>query len=110
LEELHLQRNNFSGEIPYSLGKQRRLKELSVEENNLAGSMPDSICNLTKGGKLIHLVADCGNGSTTSSTTLLDLSNIQVLESRPMTGAVKDVEVEKESSGGVKCVCCTECM
>ncbi|KAG6593905.1 putative leucine-rich repeat receptor-like serine/threonine-protein kinase, partial [Cucurbita argyrosperma subsp. argyrosperma] len=45
LEIVHLQDNNFSGEIPLSLGNIPRLRELFLYNNNLAGEVPQSLLN-----------------------------------------------------------------
>lgn len=43
LEILHLEDNQFSGEIPPSLGDINRLRELFVQNNNLTGQVPKSL-------------------------------------------------------------------
>uniref|UniRef100_A0A0A0KI45 Malectin-like domain-containing protein n=2 Tax=Cucumis sativus TaxID=3659 RepID=A0A0A0KI45_CUCSA len=45
LEIVHLEDNNFSGEIPSSLGNLARLQELFLYNNNLTGEVPQSLTN-----------------------------------------------------------------
>ncbi|XP_038876012.1 putative leucine-rich repeat receptor-like serine/threonine-protein kinase At2g14440 [Benincasa hispida] len=45
LEIVHLEDNNFSGEIPSSLGNLPRLQELFLYNNNLTGEVPQSLTN-----------------------------------------------------------------
>ncbi|KMZ56898.1 Leucine-rich repeat protein kinase family protein [Zostera marina] len=43
LKRLHLQDNQFSGELPFSLGEIDSLQELFVQNNNLTGEIPPSL-------------------------------------------------------------------
>jgi Leucine-rich repeat (LRR) protein len=61
LIELHLQDNQFTGNLPSSLANCTNLLYLATETNQLVGTMPDGICALTL-DSLSHLSADCANG------------------------------------------------
>ncbi|KAJ4969105.1 hypothetical protein NE237_015806 [Protea cynaroides] len=43
LQTLHLEDNQFSGEVPSSLGNIARLHELFIENNHLTGQIPESL-------------------------------------------------------------------
>ncbi|KAK3190006.1 hypothetical protein Dsin_029567 [Dipteronia sinensis] len=43
LQTLHLEDNNFSGEIPSSLGNIQSLRELFLQNNNLTGQIPSNL-------------------------------------------------------------------
>ncbi|CAM0946821.1 unnamed protein product [Alopecurus aequalis] len=47
LVTLDLGRNNFSGEIPDSIGQLKRMKELYFDHNSMSGELPSALSNCT---------------------------------------------------------------
>jgi hypothetical protein len=114
LAELNLGYNKFSGTIPQSLGtRNRMLERLSVEGNDLTGFMPDSVCDLTEGGGLIYVAAECYRAAI-GKRTVVDLANIEssAVGKTGMAGEMGQLIEENEDllgEEGIVCNCCTEC-
>ena len=62
LEEMWLQSNSFTGEIPTEWSSLNNLTTLLLHENDLNGSMPQGLCSLVASGGLVRLEADCEDG------------------------------------------------
>ena len=61
LEKTYWDGNGFSGALPPSIGKLKKLQRLSFNINNLSGPMPESWADLAASGAL----TDCRIGSDT---------------------------------------------
>lgn len=60
-EELRLERNFLSGQIPVRLGELIELEEFTFHSNDFTGRVPGTLCPLLEenGGELEELEADC---------------------------------------------------
>jgi len=60
---LQVQSNDFTGQVPESLGKDTNLATLTLYRTSLKGTMPTSICDLVDSGVMTTLIADCSGPS-----------------------------------------------
>ena len=67
LEKTYWDGNGFSGPLPPSVGKLKKLTRLSFNINNLSGAVPESWSELAASGTL----TDCRVGSDTNVTSYL---------------------------------------
>ena len=51
--------DDFTGQIPTTLGRLKKLEELQLNSNDLSGEMPEGVCSLAETQVLITAVADC---------------------------------------------------
>ncbi|KAL6010443.1 hypothetical protein ACLOJK_000875, partial [Asimina triloba] len=79
LTVLELNNNEFSGELPWTIGKLANLEQLLLFSNNLSGSLPPSLTNCTK-LKSLNLRGNFLNGelSTVNFSSLAQLSTLDL--------------------------------
>ena len=95
LEDLSLSRNQFTGQIPESLGDLSKLHELNLDNNKLEGSVPTHLGKLTIMGEL-HLNDNALEGEMPEEVCGLKDRKLHLL--------ISDCE-----SGDITCECCTRC-
>uniref|UniRef100_A0A453ND79 Leucine-rich repeat-containing N-terminal plant-type domain-containing protein n=1 Tax=Aegilops tauschii subsp. strangulata TaxID=200361 RepID=A0A453ND79_AEGTS len=75
LVTLDLGGNNFSGEIPDSIGQLKKLEEFHLDNNNLSGELPSALSNCT------NLIAiDLKKNNFSGQLTKVNLSNLPNLK------------------------------
>lgn len=64
MEFLQLHNNSFTGTVPEAVGTYSKLEAFTLHESRITGTMPLSVCgllrNVSLGGVLDSLIADCG--------------------------------------------------
>uniref|UniRef100_A0ACD5V7I0 Uncharacterized protein n=1 Tax=Avena sativa TaxID=4498 RepID=A0ACD5V7I0_AVESA len=75
LVALDLGRNEFSGNIPESIGDLKRLEELHLDHNNISGELPSSLINCTN-----LIIIDLKNNNFSGELTKLNFSSLTKLK------------------------------
>lgn len=58
MTRMQFQRNQLTGNVPYTLGNLEKLEQFTLEGNKLAGVIPEEVCDLTK-NRLRQFIVDC---------------------------------------------------
>ncbi|KAL2513115.1 Leucine-rich repeat protein kinase family protein [Abeliophyllum distichum] len=81
LEFLDLAANNFSGQLPNSIGSLQSLKELNLSKNQFMGSLPESFMNCIN-FKVLNVGHNLFTGNLPSWVFKLALKSVSASENR----------------------------